>query len=99
MDAVVDDPLAVQTLRDSGAIEQVDGALLQHAGADARLDVVAAPVLEHDRFDPGTVQQLRERQPRRPRADDRHLCARAAHASSSTCCAIANARLAAGTPQ
>ena len=99
MDAVVDDALAVEALGDSAAVEQVDGALLQHAGADARLDVVAAPVLEHDRLDTGAVQQLRERQSGRACADDRDLCARAAHASSSTCCAIANARFAAGTPQ
>ena len=96
---MVDDPLAPEPVGDAAAFEQVDGALLQHAGADARLDVLAAPVLQHHRLDPGPVQQLRERQPGRAGADDRHLRARTAHVSSSTCCAIANARLAAGTPQ
>ena len=38
VDAVVDDPFAMETLADSGAVEQLDGALLQHAGADPRLD-------------------------------------------------------------
>ena len=81
------------------SLEQVDGALLEHAGADARLDVLAAPVLEHDRLDAGPVEELREREARRAGADDRDLGARALHDSSSTSCAMANARLAAGTPQ
>ena len=82
-----------------GALEEVDRALLEHAGTDAGLDVVAAAVLEHDRLDPGAVEQLREDEPRRAGADDRDLGLRARHDSSSTACAIAKARFAAGTPQ
>ena len=53
--------------------EQVDGALLEHAGTDARLDVLAAAALEHDRLDARPFEQARQRQPRRPRADDADL--------------------------
>ena len=82
-----------------GAFEQLDRSLLQHPGANSSLDVLAAPVLEHDGLDAGAVQQRREDQPGRAGADDRNLRAQAPHDSSSTCWAIANARLAAGTPQ
>ena len=99
VDAAVHDPLAPQPLRHTRPLEQVDGSLLEHAGADARLDVLAAAVLEHDRLDPGPVQQRSEDEPGGAGADDRDLGAQPRHDSSSTCCAMANARLAAGTPQ
>ena len=47
--------------------------LLEHAGADALLDVLAAAALEHDRLDPFALEQPRERQPRRAGADDPDL--------------------------
>ena len=52
---------------------QVDGALLQHAGAHAAFDVVAAPRLQHDAVDAGALQQQRQEQPRGTRADDADL--------------------------
>ena len=57
VDAVVDDPLAVHARADAGRLENLDGALLEHAGPDSLLDVAAAAVLEHDRLDPGVVEQ------------------------------------------
>ena len=51
LDAVVDEALALHALADAGRGEQVDRALLEHAGADALLDVLAAARLEHDRLD------------------------------------------------
>ena len=42
IDPVVDDALAIHPLADAGVAQQLDGALLEHAGADAVLDVVAA---------------------------------------------------------
>src|SRR4051794_17017088 len=98
VDAVVHDPLAMQPVADAGAVEEVDRALLEDAGADARFDVVAATVLEDDSVDARDVQQLPEREPGRAGADDRDLRP-LARQLSSTSCAIANARLAAGTPQ
>ena len=102
LDAVVDDPLALHALPDAGLDEQVGRPLLEHAGADAVLDVLAAAVLEHDRLDALAFEQARERQPGRAGADDADLRphpAAAASASSRTRCAIANAPFAAGTPQ
>ena len=77
LDPVVDDPLALHPPAHAGLRQQVGGPLLEHARANARLDVVAAAVLDHDRIDPLAVEQVGERQPGRPRADDPDL--RAAH--------------------
>ena len=56
-----------------GLHEQVDGALLEHAGAHALLDVVAAAGLEHHRLDALPVQEVREQEPGRAGADDPDL--------------------------
>ena len=73
-------------------------SVFEYACADARLDVVAAAVLEHDRVDPLPMEEVSERQARRAGTDDADLCAHQP-CSSSTRCAIANAEFAAGTPQ
>jgi hypothetical protein len=97
---VVDDPLPVQAPGDARAVEQVRRALLEHAGADPRLAVLAAPPLEDDRVDPGHVQQAGEREPGRACAHDPDLRAELLQPSSArTRCATANAPFAAGTPQ
>jgi hypothetical protein len=83
--------------------EQIDSPLLEHAGADAPLDVLAAPRLEHDRVDPQQVEQVREHEPGRPGSDDadlgphrpRQLPSCSARTSRNT----AKAPFAAGTPQ
>ena len=51
MDAVVEHGLALQALADAGVDQQVGDPLLEQAGADAVLDIVAAAVLEDDRLD------------------------------------------------
>jgi hypothetical protein len=73
LDAVVDHPLAPHPLADAELGEQVDRPLLEHAGADTVLDVVARAVLEDDRLDALSVQQLSEREPRRTGAHDADL--------------------------
>ena len=73
LDAVVDDALALQALARARLDEEIDRALLEHAGPDSLLDVVAAAGLEHDRLDALALEQLRERQPGRPGADDADL--------------------------
>ena len=73
IDPVVDDSLAIHPLSDAGVPEQLDRALLEHACADAVLDVLAAAGLEDDALDAGDLEQPRERQPGRPRADDSDL--------------------------
>ena len=102
VDAAVHDPLALHARPDPCPDERVDRPLLEHAGADPLLDVVPAPILQHDRVDSRAVQELRERQSRRACADDRNLRTRAGHdesSSASTSAATAKAWLAAGTPQ
>ena len=92
----------METTADPRLGEQLDRSLLQHARADAVLDVVAAAVLEHDRLDPGALEQSRERQPGRPGTDDADLRAERLHSPSpepATSWKTANALLAAGTPQ
>ncbi len=73
LDAVVDQPFAPQPLADADLVQQVDRALLEDAGADPLLDVLAAPVLEDDRVDALEVQQMREHQPGGTGADDPDL--------------------------
>ena len=73
LDPVVDDPVALHPLADAGLGEQVGDALLQDSRADPRLDVVAAPVLEHDRVDPLQVEQVREHEARGAGTDDADL--------------------------
>ena len=75
LDPVVDDALAQHALPHSRLDEQIRRALLEHAGANPVLDVVAATVLEDDRLDAFALEQARQRQPGRSGADDRHLCA------------------------
>ena len=65
--------LAMQPLAGAEFVHQRDGALLQHAGAHAALDVVAAPRLQHDAVDAGAMQQQRQEQPGRTGADDPDL--------------------------
>jgi len=84
LDAVVDDPLPLQSLADARLDEQVGGALLEDAGADSMFDVLAAAVLEHNRVDPSELEQARQRQARRAGADDPDLRALLPHSSSST---------------
>ena len=73
LDAVMDDALAVSRSADADLRQQIDGSLLEHAGPDALLDVLAAARLEDDGVDALQVQQVREHETRRPGADDRYL--------------------------
>ena len=58
---------------DAGLVEQVDRALLEHAGADAAAHVVARCALEDHAVDAVAVQQLPEQQAGRAGADDHDL--------------------------
>ena len=66
-------PLALHALADAGLDQEIARPLLDQAGADAALDVVAAAVLDDDRLDAGAMQKMREHQPGRPGADDPDL--------------------------
>ena len=101
-DAVVHEALAQHALARAGRDEEVDDRLLEDAGADACLDVLAAPILQDHRVDALQVQEVSERESRWACTDDPYSgagSAQVAPSSSSTCWAIANAPFAAGTPQ
>ena len=73
LDAVVYQSLAPHAIAHAALVEEVNRALLQHPGAHAVLAVLAAAELQHDRLDAGEMQQMREQQPGRSRADDADL--------------------------
>ncbi len=64
-------------------MHQIDGALLEHAGAHATLDVVTAPRLQHDAIDARAIEKMREKQSRRTGADDGDLRARVVHGAGA----------------
>jgi hypothetical protein len=65
---------AIQPLADLERSQQVDGVLLEQPGADPALQVLARAVLDDHRLDALALQQQREREPGRARADDANLC-------------------------
>ena len=89
----------VQALGHPRPLEQLDRSLFEHARANSGLDVLTAPILEHHGFDPGLCKSAARISPAGPAPMIADVRAQAPHDSSSTCWAIANARLAAGTPQ
>jgi hypothetical protein len=76
MNALVTHPLALQPRADAGVRQQIDGPLLQHAGADTLDDVVLAAVFQDDGVDALEMQQVPEHQPSGSRPDDPDLRAR-----------------------
>ena len=66
LEAMMDEALALEAIAGADLGHQVDGALLEHAGADGGLDRLARAALDDDRFDAAQVQQLREQQTRWP---------------------------------
>ena len=73
VDAVVHEAFAIQPLAHVERSQQVDGVLLEQAGADAALEVVAGTALDDHRLDARALQQQCEREPGRPGADDANL--------------------------
>ena len=98
VDPVVDDALALHPRGHTRPLQQLDRPLLQHAGANPVLDVLAIPVLEHDRLDAGDLEQARQRQSRGAGADDADLRPHSP-SSASTRWKTWKALFAAGTPQ
>jgi hypothetical protein len=73
LDAMVHEPLPLEALAHAHLDQEVDGALLEHAGADAALHVVAVASLKDDRLDALEMQELPEHQARRARSHDSDL--------------------------
>ena len=77
LDAVVQQPLAVEAVADADLLQQVDGALLEQAGADAGVQVFGGAPLQHDRFNAGETQQPGKQQPGGSATDNPDLRAHA----------------------
>ena len=73
LEAGVAQPLAMHARAHAGGVEHIDRALLEHAGADAVLDVLAAVILDDHAVDAAQLQQPREQQAGGARADDADL--------------------------
>ena len=73
LDAIVDERVAIEPRADADLVEQIDGALLEQAGADAGAQVFGRASLEHHGVDAGQAQQPREQQPGWSSADDPDL--------------------------
>ena len=73
IDAVVENAFAFHALADAQLGQQIGGPMLDQAGADAVLDVIAAAVLDDDGLDAGKMQQPRQHQPGRPCSDNADL--------------------------
>ena len=68
-----DIPSRVQPLGEAEPLHQVGGRALEHAGADAALDILARLALEDHASMPACAQQMAEQQAGRAGADDGDL--------------------------
>src|SRR3981189_3985427 len=73
VERMVDHAVATHARAEPELMDQIDGALLEHAGAHARLDMLAAAGFEHHAVDALAIEQVRKEQPRRACADDPDL--------------------------
>src|SRR5437762_4651308 len=73
LDAVMCQALALQTRANAGLHQQVDGALLQNAGANTRLDVVSGADFQNNGFDSLQLEKMGERQTGGTRSDNADL--------------------------
>ncbi len=73
LDAVMHQPLAAHALAEPGFVERVDGALLQHAGADPVLAILARARLDQHRVDALQAKKMGKQQPGGAGADNRDL--------------------------
>ena len=78
-DALVRQAIRLHARADAGFDQQLFDDVFQDAGANAVLDVVARAGFQDDRFDAAQVQQVRQQQAGRARADDADLGAGGGH--------------------
>ena len=90
LDPVVNETLPSEPLSHADLLQQVDGALLENAGPDAALDVLAGSVLENDGVNPLEVEEVSEDEAGRPGADDADL--RPLAPQPQTSCAVSTIR-------
>ena len=77
-DAAMQQLLLLHAVCDLRLVEQLYGAALKHAGANAGFAIFAGLVLQYDGLDTVQVQELRQQQPRRTRPDNTDLRAHGA---------------------
>jgi hypothetical protein len=70
---VVHEPFAVHAGAETEGPEQIDGSLLEHAGAQSAFDVRTVATLDDDRLDPVGMEDVREREAGGAGPDDRDL--------------------------
>ena len=73
VDAPVMDSLALHARAGAHIDQKIGGPVLDQAGTQSVLDVLAAAVLDDDGVDPLHVQEPRQHQPSGPRTDDADL--------------------------
>src|ERR1700674_239668 len=73
LNTVMHQSLPLQSISNARLHQKVDGALLEHAGANSLLDVVALMTLQNNRFDSLKVQKMRKHQARGTRSDNSDL--------------------------
>src|SRR5262245_10046284 len=73
IDPVVEHAFALHARADAGFDQEVARPLLDQAGADAALDIVAAAVFQDDAVHALEVEKMRQHQPGGPGADDTDL--------------------------
>ena len=73
LDAAMHQAFAPHAIANTRLIEQVDAALLEHAGTHPLLDVFATARLEDDRLDAFQMEKMHEQQSGGPGPDDTHL--------------------------
>ena len=64
---------ALQSLADPHRVQQIDGALLEHAGPDAVHHILAIAVFDDHRVDAVEMKQVPEHQAGRTGTDDSNL--------------------------
>ena len=78
-DTVVNQAFALHPFAHAHLREQIDGARLEHACANAFLAILAGSVFEHDGVDALEVEQMREYQPGGTGSDNSNLRAYRVH--------------------
>jgi hypothetical protein len=62
-----------QALANSRLLQQIDSSLFENTGANALLNIFTRAAFQHHGRNAFQMQQMRERQSRRPRANNSHL--------------------------
>jgi hypothetical protein len=79
------EPLAHHSRSDAGFVQQIHRSLFEDSRTHALFDMLLAPRLQHDRFDPLQMQKMGEQQSRRSGPDNSDLSSHEEPPSASHC--------------